>query len=89
MNDNKTQLRKEVTYVEITDAHAGQRVDNFLLRQLKGVPKSRVYRIIRKGEVRVNKSRVKAEYKLSAGDLVRIPPLRMSETKPQHTVSGS
>lgn len=61
--------------VEITDAE-GQRLDNFLLRTLKGVPKSRIYRLIRKGEVRINKGRCKPEDKLQRGDLVRIPPVR-------------
>lgn len=54
---------------------AGQRVDNFIMRELKGVPRTRVYRALRKGEVRVNKGRVRADYRLAAGDLVRIPPL--------------
>lgn len=67
-----------VKLVEIDDDQAGQRIDNFLLSQLKGVPKSRVYRILRKGEVRVNKGRIRPEYKLCAGDIVRIPPLRMA-----------
>ncbi len=58
---------------------AGQRIDNFLLKTLKGVPKSRIYRILRKGEVRVNKGRIKPTYKLQDGDLVRIPPVRMAE----------
>lgn len=56
----------------------GQRIDNFLLRELKGVPKSRIYNLLRRGEVRVNKGRVKAEYRLQDGDLVRIPPLRQA-----------
>ncbi len=58
---------------------AGQRVDNFLRTQLKGVPKSMIYRILRKGEVRVNKGRVKPEYKLQADDVVRVPPVRVTE----------
>lgn len=58
---------------------AGQRLDNFLLRQLKGVPKTHVYRIIRSGEVRVNKGRSSADSRVAAGDLVRLPPLRISE----------
>lgn len=89
MNDQQLQPgeRIGVSYIEVTDAHAGQRIDNFLLRQLKGVPKSRVYRILRKGEVRVNKSRVKAEYKLCEGDVVRVPPVRMSKDKPVQGVS--
>lgn len=56
--------------VAIADDEAGQRIDNFLRTQLKGVPKSMIYRILRKGEVRVNKKRVKPEYKLEAGDEV-------------------
>ena len=60
---------------------AGQRIDNFLLRELKGVPRSRLYRVLRKGEVRVNKGRVKADYRLQTGDLVRIPPLRLPEPR--------
>jgi len=58
---------------------AGQRIDNFLIRQLKGVPKSFVYRILRRGEVRVNKGRIKAGYRLQPGDMVRIPPVRLSD----------
>lgn len=64
----------------IDDDQAGQRLDNFLMNQLKGVPKSRIYNLIRKGEVRVNKGRTKPDYKLNAGDLVRIPPVRMAES---------
>jgi 23S rRNA pseudouridine955/2504/2580 synthase len=59
----------------------GQRLDNYLIKLLKGVPKSRIYRIIRKGEVRVNKGRKKADYKLKAEDLIRIPPIRTSTEK--------
>ncbi|WP_455365507.1 23S rRNA pseudouridine(955/2504/2580) synthase RluC [Kaarinaea lacus] len=64
--------------VEISDERSGQRVDNFLLSQLKGVPKSRIYRLLRKGEVRVNKGRIKPDYRLKSGDLVRIPPIRVT-----------
>ncbi|GAA5317157.1 MAG: 23S rRNA pseudouridine(955/2504/2580) synthase RluC [Candidatus Pelagadaptatus aseana] len=67
--------------MEIPSDREGQRIDNFLSTQLKGVPKSRIYRILRKGEVRVNKARVKPEYKLKAGDLVRIPPVRVADAK--------
>lgn len=69
----------KVEFVTIAAEFAGQRVDNYLMRTLRGVPKSRVYRILRKGEVRVNKARVKPEYKLKEGDLLRIPPVRVSE----------
>lgn len=79
-DSNKTPF-SSVTLLEIGDEYAGQRVDNFLFRELKGVPKSKVYRILRKGEVRVNKKRVKADYKLVAGDILRVPPVRMQEAK--------
>ena len=69
----------KVRFVEISPERAGQRIDNFLVTTLKGVPKSRVYRMLRKGEVRVNKGRVKATYRLVAGDSVRIPPVRVAE----------
>ncbi|QXL84519.1 RluA family pseudouridine synthase [Comamonas sp. NLF-1-9] len=61
---------------------AGQRLDNFLLRQLKGVPKTHVYRIIRSGEVRLNKGRSSADARLAEGDLVRLPPLRLAQSAP-------
>lgn len=68
-----------VTKVRIGEEQAGQRLDNFLFRQLKGVPKSRVYRMLREGEVRVSGRRAKPDYKLEAGDEVRIPPVRVAE----------
>lgn len=71
-----------VRFIEVDDTRAGQRLDNFLKLHLKGVPKTRIYRIIRKGEVRVNKGRVTAGYRLEAGDNVRIPPVRMAEKVP-------
>ncbi len=70
-----------VTFIDVRDDDAGQRIDNYLMRHLKGVPKSRIYRILRKGEVRVNKGRIKATYRLQAGDRVRIPPIRMESTE--------
>lgn len=60
----------------ITENQAGQRIDNFLIKELKGVPKSHIYRILRTGQVRVNKKRVKPDYRLKADDQVRIPPIR-------------
>lgn len=69
------------TFVTIDESHAGQRIDNFLIFQLKGVPHSRIYRALRKGEVRVNKGRVQAVYRLQLGDMVRLPPLRVSENE--------
>jgi len=67
-------MHTEVSYIEI-DASDGQRVDNFLFRHLSNIPKSHIYRILRKGEVRVNKGRVKPTYKLKDGDILRVPPL--------------
>ena len=75
MND----LSKDAArHVAIDEASAGQRVDNFLLRVLKGVPKSHIYRILRSGEVRLNRRRVRPEARLAPGDDLRIPPLRMA-----------
>ena len=65
--------------VEVDADSAGQRLDNFLIRQLKGVPKTHVYRIIRSGEVRINKGRASADTRVEAGDLVRLPPVRISD----------
>jgi 23S rRNA pseudouridine955/2504/2580 synthase len=68
--------------VEVGEESEAQRIDNFLLRELKGVPKSHVYRVLRSGEVRVNSGRVKPDYRLRIGDRVRIPPVRMADRKP-------
>jgi 23S rRNA pseudouridine955/2504/2580 synthase len=78
----------QVQLVTISDEDAGQRIDNFLLRVLKGVPKSHVYRVLRSGEVRVNKGRIDQTYRLAEGDIVRIPPVRVAE-KPTQTVPGA
>ena len=71
----------EVKMLPIDNDMAGQRVDNFLLSYFKSVPKSRIYRALRHGEVRVNKKRVKAEYRLLDGDILRIPPIRVQEVQ--------
>jgi len=68
-----------VRFVTIDARQSGQRLDNYLLKTLKTLPKSRLYRIIRKGEVRVNKKRVKPDYRLQSGDLLRIPPIRQDQ----------
>ncbi len=73
MKDNTTNA---VRLARVSPDQAGQRIDNYLLRELKGVPKSHIYRLLRRGEVRVNKGRSKPEYRLVEGDLVRIPPVR-------------
>src|SRR5579875_3875054 len=68
-----------VQLVTIGEEEAGQRIDNYLLRICKGVPKSHIYRILRSGEVRVNKGRIDQLYRLAEGDVVRIPPVRIAE----------
>ena len=70
--------KARATTLEVGEEAAAQRIDNFLLRHLKGVPKSHVYRVLRSGEVRVNSGRVKPEYRLQPGDRVRVPPIRVS-----------
>jgi 23S rRNA pseudouridine955/2504/2580 synthase len=75
-NDPAAALRQGVRYEDVTTDDAGQRIDNFLVRVLKSVPRSRVYRLLRKGEVRVDGRRVGPQYRLAEGDRVRIPPVR-------------
>ena len=70
--------RLSVQMLEIDAASAGQRLDNFLIRECKGVPKSHLYRAVRSGQVRVNRGRVSVDYRLQQGDTVRIPPMRMA-----------
>ncbi|PNH94659.1 23S rRNA pseudouridine(955/2504/2580) synthase RluC [Vibrio diazotrophicus] len=82
------EIRTQVQFIDIDEDMAGQRIDNFLRNQLKSIPKSMVYRILRKGEVRVNKKRVKAEYKLEAGDVVRVPPVTI-EAKAEEATAPS
>lgn len=70
--------KPRATWIEVSEGHGEQRIDNFLLRRLKGVPKSFVYRVLRSGEVRVNSGRVGPEYRLRPGDRVRLPPVRQA-----------
>jgi 23S rRNA pseudouridine955/2504/2580 synthase len=72
---------KNVTYITVSQEETTQRIDNYLFRLLKGVPKSRIYRMIRGGEVRVNKKRVDASYKLALGEIIRIPPVVVLESQ--------
>jgi 23S rRNA pseudouridine955/2504/2580 synthase len=72
-------------FVTVDENSDGQRLDNFLIRQLKGVPKTHVYRIIRSGEVRVNKGRASADTRIAEGDIVRLPPVRVSERMAEKT----
>ena len=69
--------KPRVRYLDIEEDEAGQRIDNFLMSRLKGLPRSRVYRLLRRGEVRVNRGRVQPTYRIKAGDTVRIPPIRL------------
>lgn len=70
-----------VRYLPVDECSDGQRLDNFLIRHLKGVPKTHIYRIIRSGEVRRNKGRISADDRIAKGDIIRVPPLRMSEAE--------
>src|SRR5437016_3278084 len=76
-----------VHYVTIEADYADQRIDNFLITYLKSMPKTRIYRLLRKGEVRVNKKRTQPSYRLQAGDQIRLPPMQLEE-KASPTVPG-
>ncbi len=78
-NTSTTNSSLEVKWLTVDEESAGQRLDNFLIRHLKGVPKTHVYRIIRSGEVRVNKGRASADTRIEKGDVVRLPPVRISD----------
>ncbi|KOR31104.1 hypothetical protein TI04_02605 [Achromatium sp. WMS2] len=79
---SESQKTCNVRYIQVDAEHQDQRLDNFLLAQLKGIPKSLVYRIIRSGEVRVNRGRIRVNYRVQSGDSIRLPPMRLvtSET---------
>ena len=81
----KEDSKPKVRFFTIDSEDEGQRIDNYLLKTLKGVPKSMIYRLLRKGEIRVNKKRTKPEYKIQAEDIVRVAPIRISEK--EQTVS--
>tara|TARA_B110000444_G_scaffold255059_1_gene288682 strand:+ start:182 stop:1135 length:954 start_codon:yes stop_codon:yes gene_type:complete len=88
MSKMKIENSPKVRFAEVDEHRAGQRIDNFLLRELKGVPKTRIYRALRKGEIRVNKGRAKASHRLQEGDLVRIPPLRANQQRQETLLSA-
>jgi 23S rRNA pseudouridine955/2504/2580 synthase len=88
MNHESDQPASKVQSLEINEDNHDQRLDNFLITRLKGVPKSFIYRIVRKGEVRVNKGRVDVSYRLNTGDVVRIPPVRLAENATRNPVVG-
>jgi 23S rRNA pseudouridine955/2504/2580 synthase len=83
-----SQVAPQVQMITISDEESGQRIDNFLLRICKGVPKSHIYRVLRSGEVRVNKGRIDQTYRLIEGDVVRVPPVRVAE-KAASTAPGT
>ncbi len=80
--------KSSVTQAIISEDEHGQRLDNFLLKICKGVPKSHVYRIVRSGEIRINSKRVDASYRLQIGDIVRIPPIRIAQRE-EEIVAGA
>jgi len=85
----KVSAQKPVTFVTISPEEEGQRIDNYLFRTCKGVPKSHIYRVLRSGEVRVNKGRIDQTYRLVADDVVRIPPLQVAERPEQYVPGGN
>lgn len=84
-----TPVAPSVRMIEVTEEHDGQRLDNFLMRLCKGVPKSHIYKAVRGGEVRVNKGRVAPDARLNLGDLVRVPPMRLPAPDQKRAVPGS
>lgn len=81
-----TNVGRQTRYLTADENDSGQRLDNYLVRELKGIPRARLYRALRKGEVRVNKGRVRADYRLVPGDLIRIPPLHRSVASSPATI---
>lgn len=84
MNPKVPSARPAAAYHDIDESRAGQRLDNYLLTTLKGVPRSHVYRLVRSGQVRVNSGRVGPSYRIKAGDRVRIPPVARAEERARH-----
>lgn len=82
-------MTQGVTFITIDAEKVGQRIDNFLFTKFKGVPKSRLYRLVRSGELRVNKKRVEVSYRLQEGDLLRVPPIRVAPEKTVEKISTS
>ena len=86
-NSNTSSPSPGVQYLTVGEEDQGQRLDNYLLSRLKGVPKTHIYKLIRKAEIRVNKKRPSADQRLQSGDLVRLPPIRVAERAPQAPVT--
>src|SRR5438046_2281093 len=72
-------IKTAVKFLTITDDQSGQRIDNFLITYLKTMPKTRIYRLLRKGEIRVNKKRTDPSYRLQPDDIIRLPPMELDE----------
>ena len=72
-------MSTKVQFIEVTSEDEGQRLDNFLMRHLRKAPRTLIYRIVRKGEVRINKGRAKPNTRLATGDIVRVPPVKLPE----------
>ena len=87
MDGANRQPRTAAHEVIVDESASGQRIDNFLITYLKGVPRTRIYRLLRRGEVRVNRGRVRQHYRLAVGDVIRIPPVRAGEVRPAKTPS--
>jgi 23S rRNA pseudouridine955/2504/2580 synthase len=85
---HSTNSKPTVQTFKADENNTGQRIDNFLIKILKGVPKTHIYRILRKGEVRINKKRIKPDYRLQFGDQIRVPPIKMTQ-KIDHKPSAS
>ena len=89
MPQSRSPAAPSASYREVDDDYAGQRLDNYLLTYLKGVPRSHVYRLVRSGQVRVNSKRVAPSYRIQAGDRVRIPPVARNVTEAAHAKTGN
>ena len=89
MNEKLNRKRTSVQKIIITSDMAGQRIDNFLLKMFKDIPKSKIYRIIRKGEVRINGGRIKVKYKLRCKDELRVPPLNIEPDQKKIKIKNS
>ena len=87
MDGANRQPRTAAHEVIVDESASGQRIDNFLITYLKGVPRTRIYRLLRRGEVRVNRGRVRQHYRLAVGDVIRVPPVRAGEVRPAKTPS--
>ena len=87
MEGANRQPRTATHEVIVDESSSGQRIDNFLASYLKGVPRTRIYRLLRRGEVRINRGRVRQHYRLVAGDVIRVPPVRAGEPRPRKSPS--